>query len=182
MKKYNVNEMYEEYKQGKTLEQIGKENNLVKSWISDLFKKNNFSVRVRKPRKIQEFNGKIYSETNTHYFRLKNANRQYMHTDVWTNTYGKKPKGYEIHHIDHNRGNNDINNLQLLKTITHKSKSRETKSKYSKKTYYGGWVFLEEIKCANCNSIINQNNPRYHLAKTTGVCSKKCFDIHYLWR
>ena len=34
---------------------------------------------------------------------------------------GEIPKGYDIHHIDHNKDNNEIENLQLLKSSEHKA-------------------------------------------------------------
>lgn len=38
----------------------------------------------------------------------------YVHRVVWEKTVGKIPEGFEIHHIDGNRFNNDISNLICL--------------------------------------------------------------------
>jgi len=43
-----------------------------------------------------------------------------MHRYVWEFYNGKIPKGYEIHHIDGNKSNNDISNLQCLFANEHK--------------------------------------------------------------
>lgn len=38
---------------------------------------------------------------------------------IWEKTNGKIPDGYEIHHIDGNRSNNDIQNLKLVSLQEH---------------------------------------------------------------
>jgi len=38
---------------------------------------------------------------------------------IWENIYGPIPKGYEIHHIDGNRMNNDIENLRCVSIEEH---------------------------------------------------------------
>lgn len=42
------------------------------------------------------------------------------HRLVWEKYYGKIPDGYQIHHIDFNKTNNDISNLQLVTPLEHK--------------------------------------------------------------
>lgn len=39
---------------------------------------------------------------------------------VWEKEYGEIKEGYEIHHIDHNRENNNIENLVCLEKNIHK--------------------------------------------------------------
>lgn len=41
------------------------------------------------------------------------------HVWVWENINGKKPDGYQIHHIDENPTNNTIENLMLLSPLEH---------------------------------------------------------------
>lgn len=38
---------------------------------------------------------------------------------IWESVYGPIPKGYEIHHKDGNRNNNDLSNLQCVSTEEH---------------------------------------------------------------
>ena len=42
-----------------------------------------------------------------------------MHRYVWEYYNGKIPKGYEIHHIDGDKGNNDISNLECISKKSH---------------------------------------------------------------
>lgn len=46
------------------------------------------------------------------------------HRWVWEKKYGKIPKGYEIHHIDGNKRNNSIDNLELLTPKEHSAKHK----------------------------------------------------------
>lgn len=68
----------------------------------------------------QEFDGiKFTLGKDTGYYR-HSTTRIYMHRYVWEFYNGKIPKGYEIHHIDFDRGNNDISNLQLVSRAEHR--------------------------------------------------------------
>ena len=70
----------------------------------------------------QTFNGiQFYQTTPREYFRHSIGHTTIlMHKYVWEYYNGKIPKGYEVHHIDRNRANNDISNLQLLTKEEHK--------------------------------------------------------------
>jgi len=43
-----------------------------------------------------------------------------IHVLVWERVNGPKPKGFEIHHIDHDKGNYSIDNLQLMTKSDHR--------------------------------------------------------------
>ena len=79
--------------------------------------------------KIVEFNGKIYKRNpkSKYYFEYSTTNkgrigRPQLHRAVWEYYNGKIPKGYQIHHKDHNIDNNDISNLECLSSREHLSK------------------------------------------------------------
>lgn len=71
----------------------------------------------------QTFNGiRFYQTKPNDYFRHSVGHTTIlMHKYVWEYYNGKIPKGYEVHHIDRNRANNDISNLQLLTQEEHKA-------------------------------------------------------------
>ena len=50
-----------------------------------------------------------------------NGKRYRLHRYIYMKYKGDIPKGYDIHHIDHNKDNNEIENLQLLSSFQHKS-------------------------------------------------------------
>ena len=66
---------------------------------------------------------------------------QYLHRAVWKAAHGRIPKGYEVHHKDHNTLNNKISNLALVKIGEHQTmhnkleaKTKAKKTKTPKKT------------------------------------------------
>lgn len=50
-----------------------------------------------------------------------NGRRYLKHRLIWEQHFGEIPKGYEIHHIDGNTHNNNIENLQLISSVEHRS-------------------------------------------------------------
>lgn len=72
--------------------------------------------------KIAEFNGKRYvkNEKTGYYLCHDSAGiGSRLHRDAWEYYNCEIPKGYEVHHKDHNKDNNDISNLQLMKKSEH---------------------------------------------------------------
>jgi len=74
--------------------------------------------------RVQEFNGVRYYLKPSGYFvadpRQQLATR-YMHRAVWIFHFGEIPKGLEVHHKDHDKGNNDPANLELVDSRKHAS-------------------------------------------------------------
>lgn len=73
----------------------------------------------------QIFNGiKFYKRADNNYWYSTttiNGKRVYMHKYVWEFYNSPIEKGYEIHHIDLNRDNNKIENLELMSSIEHRA-------------------------------------------------------------
>jgi hypothetical protein len=42
-----------------------------------------------------------------------------LHQYIWQKHNGEQPAGYDVHHIDHNKDNNDISNLELISRKDH---------------------------------------------------------------
>lgn len=65
---------------------------------------------------------KFRKDQKTGYYLSSNINgrRLRLHRYIYEKYYGKIPKGYDIHHKDHNKDNNEIENLKLLTPTEHK--------------------------------------------------------------
>lgn len=88
---------------------------------------------------IQKFDGVSYYRCG-YYFQRKGKR---LHRAVWEYHNGAIPSGYEVHHADGDRANNDIENLRLLTEAEHgrlhmstperKEKSRDSIAKASER-------------------------------------------------
>lgn len=65
----------------------------------------------------QRFNGVTYRKNKRGWYQTAYTA---LHRDVWEYHFGKIPKGYDIHHRDENKANNDISNLQMLTRKEHR--------------------------------------------------------------
>lgn len=101
------------------------------------------------------FDGKRYTRKEDGHYRGYHG--KYLHRAVWEHFNGEIPKGYVVHHIDGDKSNNDIKNLQLLNHIEHK--------KLHKK-------LLEPQKyiCEYCGKEFE----RAHLGKPNRFCCREC--------
>lgn len=112
----------------------------------------------------QKFNGVTYCRTknqNGHYFKLIS-----MHRAVWTYFNGEIPVGYDIHHIDFDKENNDISNLIMLTKSQHQSLHGKINGA---KTYKERRIFT----CIVCGRKFEANDMGRNL-----YCSNECLETY----
>ena len=103
----------------------------------------------------QKFSDLIFDKDHYGHFRKMFS----IHRAVYIYYFGEIPAGYEIHHIDENKSNNDISNLVMLSKSEHQS------------LHHNGICYNKNklVKCKNCGKKVEK--------KDTGrnaFCSKKC--------
>ena len=76
---------------------------------------------VRVDDKKQMFDGVVYYKCGF-YYQKKGVR---LHRKVWEHHNGPIPKGKHIHHVDSNRDNNNIENLQLLDGGVHQKQHQK---------------------------------------------------------
>jgi hypothetical protein len=64
---------------------------------------------------------------------VKDSKPRLLHRKIWTDHFGSIPKGFVVHHKDHNWKNNDISNLELMEMKKHLSD--HAKESYKKPDY-----------------------------------------------
>lgn len=80
------------------------------------------------------FGKKFYQDKKTGYWISTTSPRIRAHVWVWINHHGDIPKKHHVHHIDENKSNNDISNLQCLSATAHLSGHiTEEKKEWAKK-------------------------------------------------
>lgn len=65
------------------------------------------------------FEGRKYRRDKKTGYYLNSTIRKRLHRAVWESYYGVIPKGCHIHHKDEDKGNNEIENLELLSGSSH---------------------------------------------------------------
>lgn len=136
MKDALYKEMYQQYRRGFSLEQVGVMYNLTRQSVHIGFKRRGYKLRPRKaPLPFLMFNGIKFTRRNTGYYGRTDGDRELMHRYVWEYYRGTIPDGYDIHHIDHNRENNNIDNLELYTKAEHASKFATGKNQHNKEKY-----------------------------------------------
>lgn len=90
------------------------------------------------PDKYKWFDGyKFTRDDNTGYY-LNSTIRKRLHRYVWEYHNGEIPEDCEIHHIDSDKSNNDIDNLKLIKQSKHRKL-------HGKKRYKNDEEWFEEF-------------------------------------
>lgn len=69
--------------------------------------------------KYQYFNGVKFTRDDKTGYYLNSTIRKRMHRYVWEYYNGEVPEGYQIHHIDKDKSNNDISNLEAIPFSAH---------------------------------------------------------------
>lgn len=68
-------------------------------------------------------NHKFIKDNTTGYYHAHYGNTtKLLHRVVWEYFNGEIPKHYHVHHIDKNKDNNDVSNLELIECRVHLSK------------------------------------------------------------
>jgi hypothetical protein len=78
------------------------------------------ATQTAKPAEI-EYSGIVYRRNRRGYYvnQEGHGREPYLHRAVYKDAFGEIPKGHDIHHIDHDKSNNDISNLQCLTRSEH---------------------------------------------------------------
>lgn len=69
--------------------------------------------------KTIEYDGLRFVRDDRTGYYLNSKTGKRLHRYVWEKHNGEIPNGYEVHHIDRDKDNNDIENLQLLSKKEH---------------------------------------------------------------
>lgn len=108
-------------------------------------------------KKTQHYNGLHFTRDDGTGYYLNSTIRERMHRYVWKVCNGEIPEGYEIHHIDHDKSNNDISNLELLEANEHRA--HHARIQGIKNVESG---FLEEIRGMTKEWHASEDGKKWH--------------------
>lgn len=113
-------EMYEMYKSGESLAGVAKSFGCSRQNVYDVFRWRDWPMRPRRgARESVEWNGSKWSLRDNGYYGRTTGARDMMHRAVWEHYNGPIPDGWDVHHKDRDRTNNDISNLACMSKSDH---------------------------------------------------------------
>jgi len=147
--KYNwrldIKEIEKLYTEGYSCGQIGKMLGATRQAVWGKMRRAEVQIREKKTLPFYTYNGyKFTISKSTGYYRctIPKTGRIQLHRYVWETERGKIPQGWDIHHLDCNKQNNIIDNLECLSKAEHtrkysphhnQYKNNKTKHLYEKK-------------------------------------------------
>ena len=134
MKNKKYKEMYQKYQEGYSLSEVGRMFGMTRQSVYSGFKCRGYKLRSKKVLPFQEFNGIRFTFRNTGYYGRTDGDRGLMHRYVWEYFNGNIPKGYDLHHINHDKTDNRIENLEIYSKSEHARKFNTGSNQYVKKT------------------------------------------------
>jgi len=123
---------YQLYLDGLSLEQVANDIGVTRQCVYKAFKKRNFILRGINFRPHQYYDDKKFTLRNHGYYSLTVDDRVLMHRYVWEKERGVIPVGWDIHHINENRADNRIENLECLPKSEHTRKYSPHNNQYTK--------------------------------------------------
>lgn len=112
-------EMYEIYKSGKSLSEVGHLYSMTRQSVYEGFRRRSYQLRSKAEAPYQTLDGIKFTLRNHGYYAATTGDRELMHRYVWRKYRGDIPENHDIHHVDHNRANNDVTNLELYSKSDH---------------------------------------------------------------
>lgn len=112
--------MYALYNEGKSLADVAEVFGCSRQNVYDVFRWREWPMRPKPAaRETVEWNGSKWSLRDNGYMGRTTGDREMMHRVVWEFHNEPIPDGWDVHHIDRDRTNNDITNLMCLPKDEH---------------------------------------------------------------
>lgn len=125
------------------------------NWEIDVEKGTVFSTAYNKNRKLKG------GDTNGYVILFDGKKCISLHHLIWECVNGEIPNGYHIHHIDGNKQNNSIYNLELVEAFLHNSEHKKGNKNML------GKMMSEETKEKLRNKLINRKDASKKVAQYT---------------
>ena len=114
---------YSLYQQGYSLAEVGRVIGVTRQSVYDCFARRGFIMRKKKLLPFYLYNGRKFTINNHGYYRSTDRKgTQLLHRYVWETEKSRIPDGWDVHHLDEDKANNIITNLECLPKAEHTRK------------------------------------------------------------
>ena len=111
--------MYELYLSGKSLSQVGNVFGVTRQSVYAGFNRRGYSMRPKKELPFITYDGMKFTHMTSGYYRSTLGDRELLHRYKYIKEIGNIPDEWDVHHMDQNRENNNIDNLVALPKDEH---------------------------------------------------------------
>src|SRR5699024_7146979 len=119
MKNEQYKEMYRLYNKGLSLSEVADKYSMTRQSVYIGFKRRKYKLRTRKTNNYVIYDGHKFTIRNNGYYGKTVGKRCLLHRYKYEKEVGDIPSGWDIHHLDHNKTNNDIENLVAIPKSVH---------------------------------------------------------------
>ena len=127
-----ANAMYRCYLDGLSLAQVAREFSTTRQNVFKIFRRRAFALRNRpEPKPFVEFDSKKYTLRVTGYYQSTADARTLLHRDVWEAVNGQIPFQHDIHHLDGDKTNNVLENLELISKSEHAKRYKHGQNQHT---------------------------------------------------
>jgi len=134
MKRRNpiYDEAYELYKDGYSLAGVAQAINRTRQGVFKAFLRRGFALRSPNKNEVKIYDSRKFTLRANGYYSLTTGDRCLMHRYVWQKERGEIPEGWDIHHINEDKTDNRIENLECLPKSEHTRKYSPHNNQYTK--------------------------------------------------
>jgi len=123
MKNKEYEQGYQLYQQGYSLADVGRTMGITRQSVYDCFLRRGYAFRKKKILPFVIYNNLKFTINQNGYYRSTNRKiTNLLQRYVWEMERGKIPKGWDIHHLDGDKTNNIVTNLECLSKADHTKK------------------------------------------------------------
>lgn len=121
-KKPHFDSAYEIYQSGLSLQAVANLLGVTRQCVYKAFRLRGYKLREKTFRPSKLYDGKTFTLRNNGYYSLTTNDRCLMHRYVYEKEKHKIPQGFDIHHINGDKTDNRIENLECLLKSEHTRK------------------------------------------------------------
>ena len=140
MKNDLYKQMYVKYQEGLSLSQVAELFGITRQSVYTGFKRRSYQLRSKNERLFVIYDNKKFTLRNNGYFGCTTGKRELLHRYKYEKEVKPISEGWDIHHIDHDKTNNNIDNLVAMPKSVHAWLFSEGSNQHVKKT-----VGVEEV-------------------------------------